>query len=140
MVYGLLLWFIWSLRSVRPQCCGRCWRSLWTCASSASTRFATPSGQRVAQRRGRGPVVGLLCCELQGYVDLRRALRVQISPMWAIYGFYTRNRNDGFGTILCIWVLGPLGAVKQGSETTSCSLQKRHEDLACLAVQFPSYA
>ena len=25
------------------------------------------------------------------------------------YGFYIRNRNDGFGNMLCIWILGPLG-------------------------------
>ena len=30
--------------------------------------------------------------------------------MWRIYGFYTRNRNNGYGNILCIWVLEPLGS------------------------------
>ena len=30
-------------------------------------------------------------------------------PIWGIYGFNARNRNDGFADILGIWVLGPLG-------------------------------
>ena len=28
-----------------------------------------------------------------------------------MYVFYIRNRNNGFGNIICIWVLGPLGVV-----------------------------
>ena len=36
-------------------------------------------------------------------------LRVQSTQISGIYGFYTRNRSSGFGNILCIWVLGPLG-------------------------------
>ena len=32
------------------------------------------------------------------------------TQMWDIcMGFYTRNRNSGFGNLLCIWVLRPLG-------------------------------
>ena len=38
-----------------------------------------------------------------------QTLRVQSAQMWGIYGFYIRNRNYGFGNLLCIWVLGPLG-------------------------------
>ena len=37
------------------------------------------------------------------------ALRVQRTNIWGMNGFYTKNRNSGFGNILCIWVLGPLG-------------------------------
>ena len=36
-------------------------------------------------------------------------LRVQSTRTRAFCGFYTRNRNKGFGNILCVWVLGPLG-------------------------------
>ena len=41
-----------------------------------------------------------------------KALRVQSTPYWGIHGFYTRNRRIGFGNMLCIWVLGPLGGVQ----------------------------
>ena len=42
-------------------------------------------------------------------VTFQGPLTVQSTKIWGIYGFYIRNRNNGFGNILCIWVLGPLG-------------------------------
>ena len=38
-----------------------------------------------------------------------RTLRVQSTQIWGICVFNIRNRNNGFGNIFCIWVLGPLG-------------------------------
>ena len=39
-----------------------------------------------------------------------------------IHGFYTGTPSNGFGNILCFWVLGPLGSPRlplKGSEATS---------------------
>ena len=47
----------------------------------------------------------------RGQSTRTQTLSVQSTQMWGIYGFYTRNRRNGFGNILCIWVLGPLGRV-----------------------------
>ena len=51
--------------------------------------------------------------DFSGWLGLRQcmaaSLRVQSTQLWGICGFYTRNCNNGFGGLLCIWVLGPLG-------------------------------
>ena len=47
------------------------------------------------------------CASMQRLQPL--SLRVQSANIWGIYGFHTRNRNSGFGNILCFGVLGPLG-------------------------------
>ena len=51
-------------------------------------------------------------------------LRVQSTKTLGIYGFYTRNRNSGFGNILCIWVVVPSGTRTRTTLTT-----RSHPDL-----------
>ena len=60
---------------------------------------------------------------------LNTPLRVQSIQIWNIYGLCTRNRKDGFGDILCVWVFGPLGLMYSVSKSCTnvtivlCSLR-----------------
>ena len=49
------------------------------------------------------------------------SLRVQSTRLWIRYGFYI-NRTHDSGSVLCIWLLGPLGFGQPHKETTCKSM------------------
>ena len=49
------------------------------------------------------------------------SLRVQSTQICGMHGSCTTNRNNDFGNVLCIWVLGPLGCLL---ETRAVSLNR----------------
>ena len=54
-------------------------------------------------------IIEILRVYTKAYQIPSGTLEVQSTKTWGIYGFYIRNRNSGFGNLLCIRVLRPLG-------------------------------
>ena len=64
-------------------------------------------------------------------------LRVQRSQIRGIYGSYTRNRISGFGNILCIWVLRPLGDCLRGMFEYLCQKCSLSWDVRITYIECP---